>query len=61
MPAVKRTTHLFYEHVKEEHLKLVNIKEDGVSIYSQEYILQKLAKRFYRSPKTIENIVFNRV
>lgn len=43
-----------------------DIREDFVKIKSQkkfltEHILEKLAKKYRRSAKTIENIVFNRV
>jgi len=57
----KSRTRAFYEDVKREYLRLRNIKKNGVRLYSDEYILHKVAEKFYRSPKTIENIVFNRV
>lgn len=36
------------------------IKQNGVRKYSMECILATIAIKFYKSPKTIENIVFNR-
>lgn len=60
-PRRKETTTRFYNSVRNEYGKLVSIKERGVPVYTQDYILMKLADRFFRSPKTIENIIFNRV
>ena len=60
-PQKKETTLRFYEDVKKEYLKLYNIKKNGVRVYSVEYILSEVARKFYRSERTIENIVFNRV
>ncbi len=60
MPAVKETTNQFYQSVKNEFVKLSSVKEGGVAVYSQDYVLLRVAKKFYRSPRTIENIVFDR-
>lgn len=57
----KQRTELFYTAVKDEYHKLINIKKNGVRLYSSEYILAELSKKFFRSPRTIENILFNRV
>ena len=57
----KTRTQRFYDAIKSEYLKLRNVKKEGVRLYSDEYILQTVGNKFFRSPKTIENIVFNRV
>jgi hypothetical protein len=36
------------------------VKAFGVQKYTTDFILATLAQKFYKSPKTIENIVFNR-
>ena len=58
--SVKLNTIRLHIAIKNEYQKLTDIKEFGVSKYSNEYILRKVADKFFRSPKTIENIVFNR-
>ena len=60
-PQKKETTIRFYEDVKKEYLRLYGIRKNGVRVYSVEYILMEVARKFYRSERTIENIVFNRV
>jgi hypothetical protein len=57
----KATTEQFYASVRAEYTKLANVKKNGRQVFSQEYILGELALKFFRSPKTIENIIFNRV
>lgn len=54
-------TLLFYEAVRKEYRRLSEIQEYGKPKYSTEWILAELACRFFKSEKTIENIVFNRV
>lgn len=49
-----------HNDIKRDFGKLSNVKEYGVSKYSTDYILNKLADKYYKSAKTIENIVFNR-
>lgn len=61
MAGKKTTTLKFYQDVREAYLKWSERREGGKKIYTDEYIFMKLAERFYRSPKTIENIVFHRV
>lgn len=46
--------------IKKEFDRLSAIKEHGVTKYSTPYIISAIALKFYKSPKTIENIVFNR-
>lgn len=57
----KDRTQLMYEDIRKEYKKLSDIKSHGVQKFSHDYIVITLANKFYRSPKTIENIVFNRV
>lgn len=61
-PSVKKeTTERLYTDIRRAYMKWLNKSKDGVRIYSDEYILAVVAKQFYKSPKTVENIVFNRV
>lgn len=57
----RHDTHRLYNDIREQYKKLSETKKNGVKLYSQEYILAELSRRFYKSPKTIENIVFYRV
>ena len=57
----KERTNKMYEDVRLEYKKMSDIKCHGVTKYAHDYIVVVLANRFYRSPKTIENIIFNRV
>lgn len=57
----KDRTQLMYEDIRAEYKKLSDVKSHGVQKYSHDYIVITLANKFYRSPKTIENIIFNRV
>lgn len=59
--AVRNITDKLYADIKKDFDKLSSIKELGVKKFSTEYILAKLGNQYYKSPKTIENIVFNRV
>jgi hypothetical protein len=49
-----------HQAIKAEFERLSNIREYGVAKHSMEWIFNKLADQFFKSPKTIENIVFNR-
>lgn len=60
MPKRPQTIKL-HQDIKAEFNKLSNLREFGVQKHSVEWILNKVAEKFYKSPKTIENIVFNRV
>lgn len=57
----KETTIALHNEIKKEFDKLSQFKEKGVKKYSVEYVLAHLAQKYFKSPKTIENIVFNRV
>jgi|GEM_PF-503349 DNA repair protein RadC len=59
--AVRQITDKLYSDIKKDFDKLSSIKELGVKKFTTEFILAKLADQYYKSPKTIENIVFNRV
>lgn len=59
--AVKPNTLRLHQDIKKEFDKMSNIREFGVQKYSNDYILNFVAAKFYRASKTVENIVFNRV
>ncbi|KGB65837.1 hypothetical protein Q787_10960 [Ornithobacterium rhinotracheale H06-030791] len=50
-----------YACVREEYARLSNITAYGKQKYTHEYIISELAQKFFRSERTIENIIFNRV
>lgn len=58
---MKEQTQRQYQDIHKAYNKLVNIRVFGVQKYSNEYIFRKIAHDFYKSPKTIENIIFDRV
>jgi hypothetical protein len=62
MPASKQrqTTFLQYEAIRKDYLKFLDVKENGIQKYTQEWILMKLGEKYFKSPRTIENIVFHR-
>ena len=60
MAVEKDNTARQYTDIKKEFTKLSNVSEFGAPKYSEKWIYAKLAHIFYKSPKTIENIVFNR-
>ncbi|AIM38080.1 hypothetical protein KO02_16345 [Sphingobacterium sp. ML3W] len=49
-----------HSDIRKEFERMSAIKEHGVTKFSPAYILKDIAVRFYKSPKTIENIVFGR-
>ena len=57
----KHNTERLYLAIREDYRKLTGSRSGGIRVYTQEYILQQLAAKYYRSPRTIENIVFERV
>ncbi len=57
----REQTLAFYQLVKTDYKKLANKKKDGVRVFAHEYIVSKLAKKHFRSPVTIENIIFDRI
>lgn len=59
--AKKPNTNRMYEDIRKEFARLVNIKREGKRVYTNEYVIHLIAKKFYRSERTIENIVFHRV
>ena len=58
--SVKPSTIRLHSDIKKDFDKMSNIKEFGVSKYSTEYVLNFLGNKYYKSAKTIENVVFNR-
>ena len=49
-----------HQDIRKEFERLSNIKEFGVRKHTSEWIFNKLAEQFYKSPVTIEDIVFGR-
>lgn len=61
MQSIKRhTTEKLYQAIQIEHEKLLSIQEHGVQKYSDIWILRELAHKFFKSPSTIEKIVYKR-
>lgn len=58
--AVRDLTEKLYQDIKQDFTKLCNVKEFGVQKYTNDWILAKLGDKYYKAPKTIENIVFSR-
>lgn len=58
---MKDSTREFYDEIRRDFERLSNEKEFGVYKYTKEWALAKTAQRHRRSPKTVENVVFNRV
>lgn len=58
--AVRPQTINLYQAIRSEFERLSNIKEFGVTKYSTDYMLHYVAHKYFKSPKTVENIVFNR-
>jgi len=58
---VKETTKQQYHVIRHEYAKLASIQEFGVQKHSNNWIICKLAKMFFKSPTTIENIIYYRV
>lgn len=63
MPKIARqTTKEFYECIQQEYRRMSSPdKSLGVQKYTDRYIFAKLAKKYFRSPSTIEAIVYGRV
>ena len=57
----KETTIQQYDAIRSEYAKLAEQKEFGVQKHSTDWIICKLAKKFFKSPATIENIIYYRV
>lgn len=57
---VKPTTREFYSLVITYFNKVNDVKEYGVKKHTANWCYAHTAKKFFRSPKTIENIVFGR-
>ncbi|HCY81523.1 MAG TPA: hypothetical protein DHV22_07965 [Xanthomarina gelatinilytica] len=59
--AVREQTIRLHQAIKEDFDKLSSVKEYGVPKYTNQYILNRLAEKYFKSARTIENIVFGRV
>lgn len=51
----------FYAQVREDYEKMAKVEKNGAPYYHPQQILITIALKHFRSPKTIENIVFYRV
>lgn len=58
--ATRTQTIRLHQDIKKEFDKLSRIEEFGVQKHSTLWILSAVAQKFYKSPKTVENIVFGR-
>ncbi|TWP23513.1 hypothetical protein ETU10_07255 [Apibacter muscae] len=56
----RQATRRMYEDVQKEHARLMAITEHGVQKYHDKWIIGELAHKFYKSPATIEKIIYNR-
>lgn len=57
----KERTQELYDTIREDYKKIKDKKKWGVQIYTSQYVIHMLAEKYFKSPKTIENIVFLRV
>ena len=57
----KETTIRLYEQIRADYTVWSKKMKNGVKMYTVEYILSELGAKYFKSPKTIENIVFYRV
>jgi hypothetical protein len=55
----KSRTQEFYQKVRDEYWRMRNTQRNGARLYSDEYILNNLSVKFFRSTRTIEKIVNN--
>ncbi len=58
---MKQRLHKRNEKIKTDFLALKEKKKNGIQIYTNDYILEKIADKYFLAAKTVENIVFNRV
>lgn len=54
-------TKRLHNDIRADFERLSSVTEFGVQKHTTVWILNYLANKYYRSAKTIENIVFNRV
>lgn len=57
---VKESTQQQYDLIRQEFEKL-NTTEFGVQKYTHKWMFAKLAKKYFKKPNTIEQIVFHRL
>ena len=58
---VKEGTLKQYKAIRREYDRLSGIQEHGVQKYAEGWIIRKLAQHFFKSPSTIERILYHRV
>jgi len=56
----RKTTAELHEAIRAEHERLTNVKELGVQKYSNTWIRNKIAEKFFKSPVTIDNILWSK-
>lgn len=61
MSVTKDNTLRMHEQIRKDFQSHSNKKKNGVKIYTNEYIITILSDKYFKSPRTIENIVFHRV
>lgn len=49
------------EKITAEFLKLKDNKKNGIQVYTDKHIYDRLATKYFLAAKTIENIIFGRV
>lgn len=60
--SLRETTQSLYDAIRRDYESMSRKDEQyGVRKYSDAYIFETLGRRYFRSAKTIENIVFHRV
>ena len=59
--ATKENTKQNHLDIRKKYHELARTMEYGVRKYNDAWIVRKIAKQFYKSPKTIENIICHRV
>lgn len=47
--------------IRLEYKKWIDKKWNGIQMYHDDFIVAKLAEKFYLRPRTIENILYSRI
>ncbi len=58
---VREATLKLHAEIKTEFNKMLNIRAKNAQKFTTEYIINSVAEKYFKSPKTVENIVFNRI
>jgi len=57
----REATLKLHAEIRKDFHKMSNIIEKNTQKFSTQYIINSIADKYFKSPITIENIVFNRV